>query len=260
MNKKIDEGRALDEGIYAEVMKRLNQLPIMSWEYPRVLLCILRERSISYADEVLPSIIGVVGQGVTPLNLDYTRTDLARNKAAQFFLQTDFTHLIMLDIDHVHPYDIVQRLSRWFLYDKLSGGKLVDDNPLWVVGGLNFRRSYPHDPCAFLLDKYGRVCAPQDWGEGLMKVDLIGTGCIMFAREVFEEIQVPWFWNDYSKAWEDTYPGEDLGFCRKCIEYKIPIYVDTTITSPHITTTTIDEKNYRDAIEKGAFNFNAELE
>jgi hypothetical protein len=245
----------LNQKILEEVYKRLGQLPIMSWEYPRVAVCVLRERSISYADEVLPNLINIFAQGVTPIEMDYTRTDLARNKVSMHFLKTDFTHLLMLDIDHTHPMDIVQRLSRWFLYDKLSGGQLVEDGPAWVIGGLNFRRSYPHDPCAFVLDENGRVCAPKEWGDGLMRVNLLGTGSMMIAREALEAVPPPWFWNDYSQAWGDVYPGEDLGFCRKLIEHKIPVFADTTVTSPHITTRSIDENDYRAAIEKGAFSF-----
>jgi hypothetical protein len=84
-------------------------------------------------------------QGVQPLFINYTRTDLARNKLALELLKSPFTHLIMLDIDHKHPPDIVQKLSRWFLLRP----------EVQIVGGLNFRRSYPHDPCCHLIGKDG---------------------------------------------------------------------------------------------------------
>lgn len=215
----------------------LKQLPIMSWNYPRVLVAPLIERTISYADLVFPSIMQIAAQGPVILNMPYQRTDLARNKAVIELLKTDFTHLLMLDIDHVHPPDIIQRLSRWVISDPKN---------IQVVGGLNFRRSVPYDPCAYKNGDDGTMWTIEwDKNTTLMEVDRLGTGSIMIAREVFETIPPPWFTNDYSQAWRDAWPGEDIGFSRLCQKHGIKMWVDVTTTSPHITPGLIDESTWR---------------
>lgn len=215
----------------------LTQLPIMNWQYPRILVAFLLERAISYADLVVPAMLQIAAQGPVILNMPYMRTDLARNKAAIELLNSDFTHLLMLDIDHIHPYDIIQRLARWVI---------EDPKRYQVVGGLNFRRSEPFDPCAYVAGQDNKMYAIEwDKDSTLIKVDRMGTGSILIAREVFETIPPAWFTNDYSQAWRDSWPGEDIGFSKLCQKYGIDMWVDTTTTSPHLTPTAIAEPAWR---------------
>lgn len=230
------------------INKLLNTLPIGSWAWPRILVVVLKERAISYADECFDNLWQIASMGANPLFLTYTRTDLARNKIAAKLLSSNYTHVLMLDIDHKHPIDIIQRLARWFLVDKLADEKAKKN--VQIVGGLNFRRTTPHDPCCHLMGTDGQVYAPAQWDQGLIQVDAIGTGSIMIAREVFEEIQPPWFFNMYERVWADVWPGEDMGFSKKCREYGIKMHVDTTTTSPHIGTKLIGENEFREAIAK----------
>jgi len=186
--------------------------------------------------------VQIAAQGPVMLNMPYQRTDLARNKAAQELLKTDFTHLLMLDIDHVHPADIVQRLARW---------AKLDPKKFQIVGGLNFRRSEPHDPCAYILDDNDNAYAVE-WDEKstLVEVDRMGTGSILIAREVFEQVEPPWFFNDYSKVWEDKWPGEDIGFSYKVKAAGFKMWCDTTTTSPHITPALVDANSWRKWVAK----------
>ena len=220
----------------------LKTMPIASWPFPRVMVCWLLERTISYADIVIPSMMDIMAQGPLVLQMPYTRTDVARNKAGIELLKSNFTHLLMLDIDHKHPMDIIQRLSKW----------VIDDPKKYqVVGGLNFRRSEPHDPCAYKMDGDGRMYAIE-WDENskLIEVDRLGTGSILISREVFEKLELPWFYNIYDKVWDDAWPGEDIGFSRKCKDAGISMWCDVTVTSPHITPAGIDEKSWRKWLEK----------
>ena len=217
-----------------EKLAVLNTLPIVSWEYPRIMVGIPLERAISHADEVFWPFMGIAAQNPAFLPMNYQRTDLYRNKVAEKLLQTNMTHVLMLDIDHTHPQDIIQRLAKWVLLDP----------EVKIVGGLNFRRGAPYEPCAF-IEEDGKVYAPADWPQGLVKVDYLGTGSILIAREVFEEIEPPWFFNDYRHAWEGHYPGEDIGFSAKAREAGFDLYMDTTTVSPHLTTHGIDESTFR---------------
>ena len=215
----------------------LEQYPILNWAFPRILVAFLLERTISYADLVFPSIVQIAAQGPVILNMPYMRTDLARNRASMEVLKTDFTHLLMLDIDHVHPTDIIQRLARWVL---------KDPKKYQVVGGLNFRRSEPYDPGAYKVGPDNSMhTITWEKDDEIMEVDRLGTGSILIAREVFETIPPPWFWNDYSQSWRDAWPGEDIGFNKKCVENGIKMWVDLTVTSPHITPAIIDGSTWQ---------------
>ena len=204
---------------------------------------VLLERSISHADKVFWPLLSIAQQGFPFIRMSYGRTDLVRNKMALQLLKSDFTHLIMLDIDHIHPVDIVQRLMATFTkYPEIQ-----------VVGGLNFRRGEPYDPCAFLQGDDGLYYPMYQWPKGLVEVDALGTGCIAIAREVFELIPPPWFYNDYTKVMQDIWPGEDIGFAEKCREYGIKQFVDTTITSPHLIDSVVDERSYQVFLDDKGF-------
>lgn len=233
------QGKSEDKKRSERVNKQLNTLPIASWEYPRILLGVPKERAISYADEVFDNFMMIAATGVALVRVNYGRTDVVRNRMAMGLLESNYTHLLMLDADHEHPVDIVQRLARWVMMD----------SKVQVVGGLNFKRSSPYEPCAFLYGEDGSIYQPAEWEKGLIEVDALGTGSIMIAREVFEEIQPPWFYNLYDEVWMDSWPGEDIGFSKKCREAGIKMWVDTTTTSPHITTRRIGEGEFRDAIK-----------
>lgn len=218
-----------------ERLKVLNTRPIQGWEYPRIVLGIPQERAMSHATHVFYNFWGIAQQGVPVFTMPYQRVDVARNKFAVELLRSDFTHLLMLDIDHKHPVDIVQRLARW----------VIAKPEVQVVGGMNFRRNDPYDPCCRLIGEDGEYYHPAEWDEGLIEVDAIGTGSILIAREVFELIEPPWFYFDYSKVWADIWIGEDFTFSRQCKEHGIDLYVDTTLTSRHMTDATVGEDTFK---------------
>lgn len=204
--------------------------------WPRPLIGIPMERTLAHADKVFFNFLGIAQQGFPFIQIGYGRTDLVRNRMALHLLSTDFTHLVMLDADHIHPIDIVQRLMTSF----------IRKPDLRIVGGLNFRRGEPYDPCAFIRGDNGMYYPMAEWERGLIRVDALGTGCIAIDRRVFEQIEPPWFWNDYSRIMDDVWPGEDMGFAEKCREAGIMQYCDTTITSPHMIDGVVEESAYRE--------------
>jgi hypothetical protein len=83
---------------------------------------------------------------------------------------------------------------------------------------------------------------------------MLGTGCILINREVFEDIEPVWFENDYS-GWESGhYAGEDTTFSRKCKEAGINLYVDPDVTSPHADYHFVTEKDWRRAVADGYYD------
>lgn len=229
-----------EEWVLREGLQRLSlavpQVPPVSPRDPdmRIALAIPVERTM--LQEAFFGFAAILQQGWSLAQLPYTRNDVARHKFARFLLDEGYTHLLMLDSDHVHPPDIVQRLARWFVaYPDL----------VQVVGGLNFRRGEPYDPCAFVDPGDGQFHRLAEWGEGAVQVDALGTGSIMIAKSVFERLPEEQGWFDYQYPDHNQWPGTDMTFSARCREAGIALWVDTTTTSPHIGTHLIDERDYR---------------
>jgi len=229
------EGESVDGG--ASVVRRLLAVPEvepLTVRAPdmKVILGIPMERVIN--QHAFFSFAEIFVQGWALARLEYTRNDIARHKFAEFLLQTEYTHLLMLDSDHTHPADIVQRLARWFQ---------AYPDTVRVVGGLHYRRGKPYDPCAFVDPGDGTYRRMAEWGEGAIEVDALGTGSMMVERSVFEEMDPPYFAYDY-KEWSG-WPGTDMYFSERCRERGITLWCDTTTTSPHIGDMFIDDAAYR---------------
>jgi hypothetical protein len=211
----------------------------------RIVLAIPMERTMM--QEAFFSFARIFQQGWAMARLPYTRNDIAREKFAQFLLNEKapdgvtpkYTHILMLDSDHAHPEDIVMRLARWvFLYPQ----------SVQVVGGLNFRRGEPYDPCAFIDPGDGQFHRLAQWGKGLLSVEALGSGSLLIAREVFEKIPAPWF--NYAYPGGDMTPGTDMTFSAKCRAAGITLWVDGTTTSPHLGINEIGADDYHEYVTK----------
>ncbi len=181
--------------------------------------------------------IHIAQQGWPMIRSDYQRTDLARNTLAEHCLREGFTHVVMLDGDHLHDNKTVGRLLRWAIKDRAK---------YQVVGGLHYRRGAPYDPQAFIREPGGKLYTYEEWPKAIMQVNIIGMASVCIAREVFEKLPRPWFKYDYPEGVTDgRYPSEDIAFCKACESAGIPIWVDTTITSPHLIEDYADEVTFR---------------
>lgn len=190
--------------------------------------------------EILFDLIQIAKQGWTFLRIGNQRIDAARNKAARALLKNDeFTHLLMLDADQRHKPETVRQLGR----------RWADDQTRLVISALYHRRGEPYEPLAFNQDEDGHMYQLTSTPPGIGKVDYLGTGCILIAREVFERIPEPWFKYDYPIDEHGVvhYPSEDIWFSRKCREAGIDLWLDTTIESAHHGTKWITSKDWEEA-------------
>ena len=213
---------------------------------PGVLVGIPCERALMV--EALDGIVGIAGRmakyGWTWFHFGYQRTEIARNRMAHCLLeQTDVEYLCMLDSDHQHPPDIVERLLACCL---------ADPENIKIVGGMNYRRGQSHEPMAYLFagEALLRPIVPPDEPK-LMEVDAISTSAIMIHRSVFETMTPPWFqyrYDHYSKGFNSS---EDIIFCRRVrAETTFKVWVHTGIISPHLMVVGLaDDKLYREWLE-----------
>jgi len=195
-----------------------------------VAIAIPLERNIR--DIAFLSIIPILQKGYGYIGGNYGRTDMARNQIAKDFMDSDFTHVLMMDSDHIHPPDLVERLARW----------VINDPEKKIVSGINFRRSAPYDPCVYMEMENGQLAAPLRWDNGIGLADVVGFGCVLISREVFPQLERPYFAYGYA---EEGSQSEDIYFSLQCKQKGIKIWVDTTTTSPHITDRMITEKDFR---------------
>jgi len=211
----------------------------------RVLVGVLPERSGTPCADVLFDLIAIAQRGHPFIRTQYARTELQRNKMAAHLLRTDYTHLLMLDVDHRHPPDIVERLTRWVKKDPTK----------LIVAGLAFRRCEPFDPCVFLVNaETGAIEQPAEWAPGLVEVDLVGTAAMLIHRSVFERVAQPWFAMDFSGAAEGKFPGEDMWFCQRARAAGIGVWCDLSTVSPHLIERWVDQgtfESYRAATARG---------
>lgn len=217
----------------ADLLAALGTLRRKKW--PRFVVGIPKERTLR--EIAVDGFMAIAAQGIDFLRQPYTRVDIARNRYANAMLAAGdtWTHLVMLDSDHVHPADILQR----FEADLLAYPQIK------VLGGLNFRRGPAYDPCAFGITPEGETFSLLSWEPGIMRVDVLGSGSIVIAKEIFEQLPYPWFGYDYAHADRDEWPGTDIWFSNLCRAHGIEQYVDTRITSPHIGDLMVDEQVFR---------------
>lgn len=209
--------------------------------WPRIAVAMPKERTMPTCGHM--SLVRIAQRGFPIIDLPYARTDVARNMIAEHLLTTDFTHVLMLDNDHDHPEDIVERLARWVILDRTR----------LVVSALITRRGEPYDALMFFPDGNGGAYSPVDYPDCLLRLrneygpGWVTTSAILIAREVFERLEWPWFAYEYKTRGQ--YPTEDIYFSNKCNEAGIDLWVDTTIESPHMVESFVTKATHADYLK-----------
>jgi len=77
-------------------------------KWPRIVVGIPMERTGTPDDDITYNFFNIFQQGWPLVRVPYMSSASARNRMARALLESDkFTHLVMLDIDHLHPADVV---------------------------------------------------------------------------------------------------------------------------------------------------------
>jgi hypothetical protein len=159
----------------------------------------------------------------------------ARDQAATNMLQHGFEYLMFVDDDVCIPADTIPRL--------LAHGKDI-------VSGLYYRRAPPLLPVMLKYKNPKEAEWISSWQPrgALIEVDLVGAGCLLIHRRVFEKMgPAPWFiWElqENITKWirlgmnlppDDPLHSEDFSFIRNARRlHGIPAFVDTSIECEHI--------------------------
>jgi len=208
----------------------------------QVYFSVLPERTIpDYAFSAFMDLAMRAGaRGFARINIGYGRIDVARNTVAKAFIlqsKSDDDTLVMMDMDHIHPDTVVERLAR---HDE------------GVVVALAFRRCAPYDPQIYRFNDDGNLVQPSEWGQGLLKIDAFGCAAIAIKRWVFRKLDesgmaYPYFrfWYPKGMGFDNKFPSEDIFFGLACRSAGIECYCDTTVVSPHLTVATVQEDTWQ---------------
>lgn len=191
------------------------------------------------------------------LSVGYQSVDSARNYLAFKFMEkavSDDDTLVMLDNDHLHPKDIVEKLA-------------LHNKP--VVGALAFKRKAPFQPVAYVRDpKDHQLKIPIELPDVLCKVHRIGGAALAIQKQAFDKITKhnfawPWFRFTY-KDWDQFHGGEDIYFMDACEKSGVPIFCDFGLRTPHLDTLGRDESDWNNWLnaptrEWNGYNIESEL-
>lgn len=164
----------------------------------------------------------------------------ARNQLGQMAIDEGFDRILWLDSDMTFSPDLAERLAA-----DLDGG-------CRIVSSLCFTRKNPIRPviysdtgfreCENEPDRYNTysVCMEEYPRDQLFEVKGLGFAATMMDVSVIKQV--------YERFGSPFSPiagfGEDLSFCRKCVELSVPMHCDSRIKVGHIAQTVVTEETY----------------
>ena len=148
-----------------------------------------------------------------------------RNSIVKKFLETDYDYLLMMDADCPPPENVLELAD----YDKD------------IIGAVCF--GYLKDmliPFAMKQNERGTYdIIDTEIGNGVVECDAIGTGVMMIARRVLENMPFP-FRNEYDPEGLKV-KGLDFNFCRRAKKLGYKVWVNTDMLVSHWTTVDLKE-------------------
>ena len=130
------------------------------------------------------------------------------------------THLMWLDSDIVfeEPPDVNEAILRLMRCDAP------------IASGIYRARQRQGFTYAMWLKHPEGFIAVDKWSGNWIHVDVVGLGCCLCKREVFERVPEPWFWWGPGES-----PSEDFNFCLKAAEHGYKVNVLTDVRASHIS-------------------------
>lgn len=155
---------------------------VVPWEEqgPNVLVCIASVGAVSYEWAMtFADMWAARPPGTARAKLGSYVVDIARDHGALAAVQNGYKWVFFLDADVIVPPGGLQRL-------------LAHNQP--IVSGFYSRRHNPIHPLLLRLGPDGKGAVVTGYKPGeLVEVDLIPSGCLLVATEVFRKVPRPWF-------------------------------------------------------------------
>lgn len=183
--------------------------------------------SVLNQGEIRPELVDLLfrlkGQGKYRIGIEYPAKkpiSYNRNDICKRFLETDYDYLLMIDSDCVPDEKLLELAD----YDKdIIGATCFGFIKNMIVPfAMKQRVDYKYD----VIDA--------DLHNGVVEVDAIGSGVMMIARRVLENLPYP-FRNEYDPEGIKT-KGLDFNFCRRAKLLGYKVFCNTDILASHWTT------------------------
>ncbi len=130
---------------------------------------------------------------------------VVRNQCVAAAQMIKATHLLFLDSDMTFPLDVMKRL-------------LQRDKD--IIGATYSRRAAPFNPT-------GMPLAGAAIENGLRRMKVVPTGCLMIKMHVFDKLPKPWF---SDRVEGEQILGEDFHFCERAAAAGFEIWEDTALS------------------------------
>jgi len=173
--------------------------------------------------------------------------------------------ICIVGADQVHPLDMLDRLvDRYF---ETGGGVISALVPF--RGYVNTQQMKPFQPMGWRISANGHdlrefasmsaapdIFKPIDPADGdLQRIDVIGSGVLLFDAETVTALQPPWFYYRRNPVTQQRVADMDTMFVwRLRVEVQAQVWVDTTIKVKHLHTFEIDDSfqdRFTDWMEPG---------
>jgi hypothetical protein len=163
--------------------------------------------------------------------------DEIRNNLVHQALILGCTHILMMDTDQLYNTD--NMIHKMLAHNKKVLGARVHRryppfDPLLLEGDIGNLRQISDDK---IKDQDGNFNQE-------LQVDYTGTGCILYDMRIFNNM-LPAKPFRLSVGDHGQPIGEDIGFCKKLKDLKIPIFVDCSIDIKHLTLLAVDFGTYK---------------
>lgn len=164
--------------------------------------------------------------------------DFARNGVVEDFLLSDCDVLWFLDSDivpPVHVLDLVTKHEGW----KVAGATY----PIFMSPGMVADGGREVVFTCYKRNEQGCLKPGQVPDEGVEYVDGLATGCLFIKREVFAQIERPFFKFTYNETTRGLHTGEDIDFCIRMNALGYQFLTDYSMVCKHYKNVELLEVN-----------------
>jgi hypothetical protein len=162
--------------------------------------------------------------------------DFARNSMVEDFLASEADIMWFLDSDVVPPPNVLDLITKHGEQWELAGAPYpVFMTPAGYAGPQVVM-------CVYTADEKGMHARSVPYS-GTNFVDGMATGCIFIKREVFAQLEKPYFEFKYNPESREITEGEDLGFCMKVNALGYKFFTDFSMVCGHYKNVNLTDVN-----------------
>lgn len=150
--------------------------------------------------------------------------DTVRNYSANYTIQNGYDYLFSVDSDIILPQDTLVKM--------LNAKKDI------ITGVYAQRRPDMHR-----IEIYSQDASMGEWQamweklpDGISEIQACGFGCVLIDAKVLHGMDQPWFYYNSGDSWNnpEILTSEDLYFCNHAKDKGFKVWVDKSITCPHV--------------------------